>query len=268
MFAQAPLLAVSKDGTPIACSKTGSGPAMLLLHGAAANGFEWMAVRPGLSEHFTVYVMERRGRAPSGDHPSYSIERETEDMAALLGSIGELVILVGHSYGALVAVQGMAAGELSNVSRVILYEPPIFAGRNPNHTPALRQVKQAANAGDRDLVTELFLATVFNPERARAIRSTMAWPGLISTANTIPREMETAGAFEDRTVEIEAGLRKWAIPVTMLLGSESPAHIKDGTAFICGSLPDCRTVTLDGQGHVANIQAPALFVEKILEATL
>lgn len=266
MLAQGRLMVESKDDTPVAYARTGSGPVMLLVHGAAASGLEWMAVLPALAEHFTTCVMQRRGRPPSGDHSSYCIEREVEDIGAVIAAIGEPVVLVAHSYGALVAVQGMAANALKNISRAILYEPPVFAGRNPKHIPALQQAKQAWAAGDRDLVTELFLATVFSPERARAIRSTGAWPGLVLTANTIPREMETAGSFKDRAAEIGAGLRNCAVPTTMLLGSESPAHIRDGTAFIRESLPDCHTLILNGQGHVANVQAPALFAEKVIEA--
>jgi pimeloyl-ACP methyl ester carboxylesterase len=266
MWAQSPLKIQSKDGTPIACGKSGSGPAMLLVHGSASTGAEWLAVVPELSEHFTVYVMERRGRVPSGDNPAYSIDREVEDVAAVVAAIGESVVIVGHSYGALVATQGMSTGALKDVSCVVLYEPPVFANRNPNHKRALEDLKEAWAAGDRDRVTELFLATVFSPERARVIRSTAAWPGLISTANTLPREMEEAGNAEGRSAALRNGLCKWTVPTTMLLGSNSPSYMKEGTAFICGSLPHCRIITLDGQGHMANAIAPALFVSQVLEA--
>lgn len=238
---------------------------MLLVHGSAATGTEWLAALPALSQHFTVYIMERRGRAPSGDNAIWSIDREVEDVAAIIAAIGEPVVLVGHSFGALVAVQGMASGGLRDISRVILYEPPAFAGRNPNDTQAREEVEQAWAANDRDRVTELFLATVFSPERACAIRATPAWPALMAIANTLPREMGTAGSFESRSAALKAGLSKWTIPTTMLLGGDSPPYMKEATAFICESLPDCRTVILEGHGHMANVVAPALFVETILK---
>jgi pimeloyl-ACP methyl ester carboxylesterase len=240
---------------------------MLLIHGAAATGTEWLAVLPELRQHFTVCVMERRGRAPSGDGPAYSIDREVEDVAAMVAAIGEPVVLVGHSYGALIVVQGMKAnGGLKNVAHVILYEPPVFANRNPDHATTLKEAKAALAADDRDRVTELFLGTVFGKERAHAVRSSPAWPGLVSTGNTLPREMETSGGFEGRAAALRDELKTWNVPTTMLVGSESPAWMKEGTEFICSSAPACRSVTLEGQSHMANVQAPALFVAKVLNA--
>ena len=69
--------------------KAGAGPALLLIHGALLNGsISWGAVLPKLAEHFTVYAMDRRGRAPSGDAKQYSISNEVDDIAAVLETIG------------------------------------------------------------------------------------------------------------------------------------------------------------------------------------
>src|SRR5215471_10341322 len=103
-----PFTVSSKDGTSIAYGIAGSGPPMLLVHGSASIGLSWTPVLAELSKHFTAYFMDRRGRAPSGDGPAYSIEAEVEDVDAVLQAIAEPTVLVGHSFGALVALHGAA----------------------------------------------------------------------------------------------------------------------------------------------------------------
>src|SRR5262245_37350481 len=115
----------SKDDVSISVERTGTGPSLLLVHGAAVDSSAaWAFVLPSLTRHFTVYAMNRRGRPPSGDGQTHSIAAEVEDLAAVLDSIGEPLALLGHSYGALLALA--ALDRLKNVTRLILYEPPVF----------------------------------------------------------------------------------------------------------------------------------------------
>ena len=75
----------SADGVEISVQKAGAGPALLLVHGSLLNGLlSWGAVLPKFAEHFTVYAMDRRGRAPSGDAQQYSIQNEADDIAAVV----------------------------------------------------------------------------------------------------------------------------------------------------------------------------------------
>ena len=98
----------STDGVEISVQKAGSGPTLLLIHGALLNGsLSWGAVLPKLAEHFTVYAMDRRGRAPSGDAKEYSISNEADDIAAVVDAIGAPVIVLSHSYGALAALEAL-----------------------------------------------------------------------------------------------------------------------------------------------------------------
>ena len=94
----------SKDGTLIAFERGGSGPPLVVVHGTSANHNAWSAVLPAFNNVFTVYALDRRGRGLSGDGATYAIEREYEDIAAVIDSIGEPVDLCGHSYGALCAL--------------------------------------------------------------------------------------------------------------------------------------------------------------------
>jgi len=117
---------LSADGTPIAFWRSGSGPPLVLVHGTSADHTRWAGVLPLLESHFTVYALDRRGRGGSGDAGRYAIEREIEDVVAVLDAVGERVVLVGHSYGAICALE--AAARAPGVRALILYEPPIPVG--------------------------------------------------------------------------------------------------------------------------------------------
>src|SRR5918998_1211125 len=112
---------LSRDGTRIAYRRIGEGPPLVLVHGAAADRGRWSPVLPALEKRFTVYAIDRRGRGGSGDAGSYTMEREFEDVATVVDSIGEPVNLLGHSYGALCALE--AALLSRNIRKLVLYEP-------------------------------------------------------------------------------------------------------------------------------------------------
>jgi pimeloyl-ACP methyl ester carboxylesterase len=103
-------LVSSSDGTPIASWRTGQGPPRLLVHGMVADhSTTWRRVLPDLQRWFTVYAMDRRGRGGSGDSTHYALQREAEDVAAVVDVIRQPVFLVGHSFGGLRAGQPPAA---------------------------------------------------------------------------------------------------------------------------------------------------------------
>ena len=95
----------SADGTPLAVWRSGAGPPLVLVHGATADHSRWAPALPALEEHFTVLAMDRRGRGRSGDADDYALERETEDVVAVVESAGEEVNLLGHSHGGVCAIE-------------------------------------------------------------------------------------------------------------------------------------------------------------------
>src|SRR5207253_10380171 len=116
----------SKDGTRIAFARSGDGPPLVLVHGTTADHTRWAPILGELEARFTVHAMDRRGRGGSGDAQDYSLEKEFDDIVAVVDSIGEPVHLLGHSYGALCSLE--ASLLTKNIRKLVLYEPPIATG--------------------------------------------------------------------------------------------------------------------------------------------
>src|SRR5271155_4043073 len=111
---------VSPDGTTIGCFQRGLGPALVLLHGTGADASRWARALPPMEKHFTVYAVERRGRGASGDAGAYALEREVEDVLAVLENIDSAATLLSHSFGGLCALE--AATRSPHLTRLVLYE--------------------------------------------------------------------------------------------------------------------------------------------------
>src|SRR5688572_28871888 len=144
---------ISSDGTPIAVWRSGDGPPLVLVHGAAADHTRWAPVLPALEERFTVLSVDRRGRGQSGDAVAYAIEREYEDLAAVVEWAGDGVNVLGPSYGGICALE---AGLLTNrIGTLVLYEPPMGFLESP---PAVVQrLEDLLEAGERNELVAFFM---------------------------------------------------------------------------------------------------------------
>ena len=168
----------SLDGTPIAYHRAGTGPPLVLVQGTgAASPLAWPSF-PALAGHFTLYAVDRRGRGESGDGDSYAVEREFEDVAAVVEAIGQPAHLLGHSFGGLCSLE--AALRTRNVRRLILYEPagvPV-----PGEPPVLRslidRLQAVLETGDGEEVLTVFYREVagMTPDEIERLRSSPAWP--------------------------------------------------------------------------------------------
>jgi pimeloyl-ACP methyl ester carboxylesterase len=247
----------------ISVMKTGTGPALLLIHGALLNAtLSWAAVLPKLAEHFTVYAMDRRGRAPSGDGEDYSISMEVDDIVRVIGAIGQPVTLLAHSYGALVTLEALE--RLKGIARLILYEPPLtLAPLGPASEKIMLDMESALRLNDREQIATVFLRDQIGapPERLAAFRSSPIWPLVLQISPTLPRESRAVNTPRD----LAERLAGCTIPTTMLLGSESPARLRDSSIFVSKAIPGARLVMLEGQGHSAMMDAPDFFAGKIVE---
>lgn len=253
----------SSDGVPVSVQKAGSGPALLLVHGALLNGtLSWGAVLPRLAEMFTVYAMDRRGRAPSGDAKEYSLEIEADDIVHVVRAIGSPLRLLGHSYGALACMA--AENRFAGVERLILYEPPLrLEPASPRGEEVVSRMQAALDSRDRAQVVTIFLRDQIGvpPERLAQMEASPIWPIVLEISSTLPRESREVNTYRSW----QERLAGWKTPLTMMLGTESSVHLKEATNFVSRSIPGCRVVMLEGQGHSAMLEAPELFIVKVLE---
>ncbi len=252
----------SKDGTWIAYEKSGSGSPLVLVHGTTADHTRWAPILPRLEKAHTVYAVDRRGRGGSGDGEPYAIEREFEDVAAVVDSIPEPVNLLGHSYGAICSLE--AALRTRNLRRLILYEPPIPVGV-PGVYPSdvVAEVRNRLAEGDRDGAVTLFLSRIARVPQSELdlLKSVPAWKGRVAAAHTVLREIDAGDKlykFEPRR------FRSVKVPVLLLVGGDSPEFLKVPVDELHRILPNSRLVVMPGQQHVAINTAPDLFLREVL----
>ena len=113
----------SKDGTLIAMECAGDGPSLIMVHGGIGDRTRWTPMIPMFSSRFTACAMDRRGRGASGDSPEYALQKEAEDIAAVVNSRPGTVFVLGHSYGGVCALE--ATFLTDRISQLVLYEPPL-----------------------------------------------------------------------------------------------------------------------------------------------
>ncbi|MDQ4000368.1 MAG: alpha/beta hydrolase, partial [Actinomycetota bacterium] len=147
----------SLAGTSIAYWRSGEGPPLVLVHGTAADHSRWTPVLPAFEQHFTGCAVDRRGRGGSGDSGDYAIEREFEDIAAVVDSLEEPGFLLGHSYGALCALEA-ALLTRKVVRKAVLYDPVMdVTGEGINPPGLVDRLEALLEAGDRDGVVDTML---------------------------------------------------------------------------------------------------------------
>ena len=254
----------SADGTEIAFERTGSGPPLVLVHGSGVSDhrrWEIGGVRPALAEHATVYAIDRRGRGESGDTEAYSFDREVQDAVAVVHSIGEPVTLLGHSFGANIALE--ASLLLDSLEGLILYEPGIPVGDHEIGDPeVITQMNELLADGKNEEALVVFLREIggLTPDEIATFRSDPSWDDRVAGAHTLPREEQACSEHEmrpDRLTTMQS-------PTLLLSGSESPQKYRDATKVINDALPNSRIVTFEGQQHVAMNNEPELFVDEVL----
>lgn len=251
----------SADGTQIAVERGGAGPHLVLVHGTSASRRRWDNFRPLIEPHLTVWAMDRRGRGDSGDPVApYAIEREFEDVAAVVNAIGAPVILFGHSYGGLCSLG--AIGQIADLAALIVYEAPALEGGNIPE-PVIARMETALAAGDRESVISIFCEEVvrMRPNDIAALRASPAWAARLAAAHTLPRELRAAGSFSLAAAHPE----QVAVPTLLLHGGDSPPFFTEAMARIAQAIPHGETVVLDGQQHVAMDTAPEMLAKAVTE---
>lgn len=251
----------STDGTPIAYRRGGEGPPLVLVHGTAADHGRWRPVRQAFEQRFTVYAVDRRGRGGSGDSDGYAVEDEFEDVAAVVDSIGEPVNMLGHSYGALCALE--AALLTRNVRKLVLYEPGIeVAGAEIYPHEVIERMEAMLEAGDRAGVVETTMREVagLTPETVEYMRTLPVWQARVDAAHTIPRELRAIKSYRFDPERF----KNLGTPALLLGGGDSPAALRKAVEAVDEALSDSRVVVMEGQGHSAMDTGTDLFTAEVL----
>lgn len=247
----------SADGSSIAYDKSGTGPAVILVGGAFSDRQGGAGLAPLLAAHFSVYAYDRRGRGDSTEAGPFAVEREVEDLAALVEAAGGSACVYGHSSGAVLALEAAARGV--PIAKLALYEPP-FTGEASDGSGVDeswgRSVQAALDAGDRDQATTLFMAGTGADEATIAgMKNSPWWPGLTAIAHTAPYDIALMGdgVVPERYRQVD-------VPTLLLYGGDSPAWASDATGRLAEVLPDAKQVAMQGQGHGAD---PAVLAPEI-----
>jgi hypothetical protein len=228
--------------------------------GATAGRAIWAQAAEALDGRFAVWVADRRGKGDSGDTAPYAFEREHEDLQAIAASFDGEAVFAGHSSGA-VCLLGAAAHGLP-AAALVVYEPPWPLPGREDDTATLDEMDARVAAGDPEGALEAgLLGLVGVPAVAvEGMRRAPSWPQRVAHAHTWARE----GRELLRMPEGTDALRTVTARTVMLLGEQSPEHLRRSTRAVADALPDAEIVELPGQAHTALQLAPALVGEVLL----
>ncbi|HEX6482052.1 MAG TPA: alpha/beta fold hydrolase [Ktedonobacteraceae bacterium] len=248
----------SADGTTIAYDQAGSGPALILVDGALGSlalGFMGpLAAR--LSPHFTVFIYDRRGRGESTDTQPFAVEREIEDIEALINEAGGQAFLYGISSGAALALE--ATIKLGHkVKKLALYEAPYDSddARRQAFRTYRKQLVEVLAEGRRGEALGLFMMFVgMPPEHLEGVRQHPMWPMWEAVAHTLPYDAAALG--EDGSVPTEKAARV-TVPALVMDGSASFPFMHTTAVALAKALPNGEHRTLEGQTHEVEAEAIA-----------
>jgi pimeloyl-ACP methyl ester carboxylesterase len=255
------------DGTTIGYRRLGRGPGLVLLHGSMSTGYNHRQLAEALADDFTVVLPDRRGRGLSGPYrESYSIQRDVEDLGAVLSSTGASNVC-GVSSGAIIVLQ--AALGLPGIRRAALFEPPLFLDES---VPAAVQARFDREMHRGDVAAALVTAMkgsqmgprLFNamPRRLLEALTRLALRGearkaqgeyvpMRVLASTLHHEFELIAAASGRF----DAYRALSADVLLLGGGKSPAYLKSALDALEPVLPRAYRVELPGVGHAASWNA-------------
>ncbi len=233
----------SSDGTSIAFDRSGDGPPVILVVGAFNDRGTGAPLAEVLARRFTVLNYDRRGRGASGDTAPYAVEREIEDLGALIGAAGGTASVFGYSSGAVLALKAAAQG--LPITRLALYEPPLAvegAGPGPSVDHSARLTDLVA-AGRRGEAVEYFQGQMVGlPDAVVAsLRHAPFRPALEKMAHTLVYEALITAPME-RVPSV-------AVPTLVIAGEASPPPLRAMAQGVADGLPDGRICILEGQTH-------------------
>jgi pimeloyl-ACP methyl ester carboxylesterase len=259
--------ATSADGTPIVYERLGDGPPLVVIGGATCDRAKMRPVSEALARDFTVINYDRRGRGDSGDTPPYAVEREVEDIGALIDRAGGSASVYGHSSGAGLALHAAASG--LPIDKLILHEPPY----SPDHSEHRRearefgeQLRTLLGAGRRGDAVELFFTIVGMPPEmvSEMRRSDLGWAGLEALAPTLAYDSEVMGDVSRGGALPAEVAGRVSAETLVLVGGASPEWMIDVGRQVAEAVPRGEHRVLEGQEHVVPPEILAPVVEEFV----
>ncbi len=248
----------SRDGTRISFERTGEGPPLVLVVGAFNDRHKGAPLAAALAPHFCVHCYDRRGRGGSGDAPNYTVEREVEDLEAVIGAAGGSAAVFGYSSGAMLALKAAASG--LPITKLALYElPPVQA---PEHATQLAALMAEGRRGD---AVEYFQEHVVGiPEHVvHELRSAPFRPLLEAMAHTLVYDVTILGAGAVTSEQLAQIVQ----PALAIAGGASPPVMREVAAALARSLPNGRSLTLENTTHEIAPAALAPILQRFLSGS-
>ena len=242
---------ISKDGTQIAYDKTGQGPALIIVAGAFQGRMAMGAYAEPLSEKFTVYNYDRRGRGDSGDTLPYAIRREVEDLDALIQEAGGSAFVFGGSSGGVLTLDAAAHG--LDIKKLAVYEPPFVVdnSRDPVAGDMVDQLKNLVASGRRGEAAELFMTkgSLMPAGMVVGMRAQPFWSEIEAVAHTLVYDATIMdGTMRGTPLPVD----RWAIitiPTLVIYGGAGPAWSRNAAEALVRLLPHAEGQILEGEFH-------------------
>lgn len=253
---------ISADGTELAARCSGSGSPVVLVHGAMGSLDSFVLIEGLLAERHAVWVYSRRGRVGSGDGPGYGLDREIEDVLAVLDVAGDGAHLLGHSSGASYCL--MAAPRARSLRSLVLYEPPLHVDRVD--AALLDAAQSALDVGDPDRAIELFCPVADIVEQEVDVLRTLepAWERMREGVLMLPRELR-ALRVDGRA--LLSAVEPPDVPTLYLYGEDTDSASYPTLDEVAELMPKAQLQCLPGQRHLAPAFDPTTFAQAVLDFT-
>ena len=243
----------SKDGTTIAYDRSGEGPELILVSGAMATRADAAGTAERLAQHFTVFAYDRRGRGKSGDTVPYAIQREIEDLDALIAEAGGSAYVFGHSSGAILALDAARLLANTRLTKLALYEPPLMTDTSHPRLPEdfVTHLNELTAAGQQGEAVAYFMTVAIGmpAEAVAQMRNSPMWPNLEAVAPTLAYD----GAISmDTAIGSPLPLKKWAsiqVPTLVMSGGKSFSFMPEATRTLTEVLPNAQYRHFPDQDH-------------------
>ena len=252
---------ISKDGTSIAFDRIGEGPAVVLVSGGSVDRMSLAPLAQELASDFTVLNYDRRGRGPSGDTPPYAIEREVEDIEAVVDAAGGEAAIFGSSSGAVLAMFAAEAG--MGIGKLAMWEPPYIPEGFPKPPPdQVEQYETMVAEGRRGDAVEFFMARVVGmpAEFVAGARTQPWWGATEALAHTLAYDARIMGDYDipmDRAANVK-------VPSLVIAGGADMPFMRETAQALADALPDGQVRFLDGQGHNVDMTVLAPVLKEFL----